>query len=359
MKTAPCLNVLWFGNLQRKEFDGTRANTAFGLDGIGTLQPERRPSWLEPSAASGGIRPEHRQRQSLRFDGCSDEALVRELKGFKNGFADVNGTRLHYVEGGQGTPVILMPGWPQTWWAFHKIMPALAQNHRVIAVDLRGMGTSSKPEGGYDKKNMAVDIRELLKSLGHQRAHIVGHDIGSHVAYAFAAQFPEATLSTVYLDVSALPASVADLKMVPAKPLSGPFRDHFFIWWFAFHQMDQLPEALIEGRAHIYLDWFWKNLLYKQDALTQRDRAVYANAYNTPDGIRGGTAGTRPSLRTSRTTLPIRSRSTFLRWESAASAIPCWSISCRPASSTRRWSTFKRAATTSPRKRPIKSPISR
>lgn len=218
----------------------------------------------------------------------SDEALVRELKGFKNGFADVNGTRLHYVEGGQGTPVILMPGWPQTWWAFHKIMPALAQNHRVIAVDLRGMGTSSKPEGGYDKKNMAVDIRELLKSLGHQRAHIVGHDIGSHVAYAFAAQFPEATLSTVYLDVSALPASVADLKMVPAKPLSGPFRDHFFIWWFAFHQMDQLPEALIEGRAHIYLDWFWKNLLYKQDALTQRDRAVYANAYNTPDGIRGG-----------------------------------------------------------------------
>ncbi|MGQ3178205.1 MAG: alpha/beta hydrolase [Blastomonas fulva] len=242
-------------------------------------------SLLLPAAASAQTTDKGNPYASMDV---SDEALVRELKGFKNGFADVNGTRLHYVEGGQGTPVILMPGWPQTWWAFHKIMPALARNHRVIAVDLRGMGTSSKPEGGYDKKNMAVDIRELLKSLGHQRAHIVGHDIGSHVAYAFAAQFPEATLSTVYLDVSALPASVADLKMVPAKPLSGPFKDHFFIWWFAFHQMDQLPEALIEGRAHIYLDWFWKNLLYKQDALTQRDRAVYANAYNTPDGIRGG-----------------------------------------------------------------------
>ncbi|WP_199708258.1 alpha/beta fold hydrolase, partial [Teichococcus wenyumeiae] len=218
----------------------------------------------------------------------SDEALVRELPGFKNSFAQVNGTRLHYVEGGKGTPVILMPGWPQTWWAFHKMMPALAKNHHVIAVDLRGMGTSDKPAGGYEKKNMAVDIRELVKSLGYEKAHIVGHDIGAHIAYSYAAQFPDATLSTVYLDVSALPASLADAKLLPAKALSGPFTNDFYIWWFAFHQVNELPEQLIEGRAHIYLDWFWKSLLYKQDALTDRDRAVYANAYNTPDGIRGG-----------------------------------------------------------------------
>ena len=88
----------------------------------------------------------------------SDDTLVRELAGFKNGYAQVNGTRLHYVEGGKGSLVILMPGWPQTWWAFHKIMPALAKNHHVVAVDLRGMGSSDKPAGGYDKKNMARDI---------------------------------------------------------------------------------------------------------------------------------------------------------------------------------------------------------
>lgn len=218
----------------------------------------------------------------------SDETLVKELPGFKNGFANVNGTRLHYVEGGEGTPIILMPGWPQTWWSFHKIMPKLAENHHVIAVDIRGMGSSDKPEGGYDKKNMAVDIHELIKSLGYEKAHIVGHDIGAHITYSFAVQFPTATLSTTYLDVSALPASIADLKLVPEKVVTGEFRDNFFIWWFAMHQVDNLPEELIEGRAYIYLDWFWDSLLYKQDALTDRDRAVYANAYNSKDGIRGG-----------------------------------------------------------------------
>jgi pimeloyl-ACP methyl ester carboxylesterase len=220
----------------------------------------------------------------------SDATLVRELKGFRNGFANVNGTRLHYVEGGKGTPIVLLPGYPQTWWAFHKIMPSLAKNHTVIAVDIRGMGASDKPQGGYDKKNMARDISELLRSLGHEKAHIVGHDIGSQVAYAFAANFPDATISTTYLDVAALPASVSDLKLIPEKPLTDKWRDSFFLWWFAFNQVKGLPEELIEGRAPIYLSWYWRNLLGRQDALTERDRAVYAYAYNSPAGIRGGNA---------------------------------------------------------------------
>jgi pimeloyl-ACP methyl ester carboxylesterase len=220
----------------------------------------------------------------------SDATLVHELKGFRNGFANVNGTRLHYVEGGKGTPIVLLPGYPQTWWAFHKIMPLLAKNHHVIAVDIRGMGSSDKPEGGYDKKNMARDIRELVRSLGYEKAHIVGHDIGSQVAYAYAANFPEATISTTYLDVAALPASVSDLKLIPEKPLSNNWRDNFFLWWFAFNQVKGLPDDLIEGRAHIYLSWYWRNLLGRQDALTERDRAVYAYAYNSPAGIRGGDA---------------------------------------------------------------------
>lgn len=224
------------------------------------------------------------------YDGIdvSDDTLAGELDGFERGFAEVNGTRLHYVEGGEGTPVILMPGWPQTWWAFHKIVPALAETHHVIAVDLRGMGASDKPEGGYDKVTMATDIHELIQSLGHEQAHIVGHDIGSHVAYPFSVLYAEATLTATYLDVAGLPASVADLTLLPREVLAGSFNEDFFIWWFAFHQLDTLPEELIEGRAHIYQGWFWDSLLRDQNALTERDRAVYANAHNTPEAIGAG-----------------------------------------------------------------------
>src|SRR4029077_14821341 len=105
------------------------------------------------------------ERGSQNMADTSDAALDASLPGdFRNGYAEVNGTRIHYVEGGKGTPVLLLPGWPQTWWEFHKIMPELAKRHRVIAVDLRGMGGSAKPGLGYDKKNMAKDIHELTQA---------------------------------------------------------------------------------------------------------------------------------------------------------------------------------------------------
>lgn len=94
----------------------------------------------------------------------SDAALVRSLPGFENGQAEVNGTRIHYVTGGKGTPLFLLPGWPETWWEYHQIMPALAKEFRVIVVDIRGMGSSAKPASGYDKKMMARDVYELAKT---------------------------------------------------------------------------------------------------------------------------------------------------------------------------------------------------
>ncbi|WP_420006351.1 alpha/beta fold hydrolase [Arenibacterium sp. LLYu02] len=218
----------------------------------------------------------------------SNETLVGELDGFTSNFVEVNGIRMHYVTGGDGPPVVMMPGWPQTWWAFNKIMPALAEDYTVIALDIRGMGATDKPEGGYDKKNMAADLDALLDELGYEEAHIVGHDIGSQVAYAFAANYPEATTSVSFLDVSAQPQSTRDMRLVPPAPLTGDFQQDFFLWWFAFNQVLEMPEELIEGRAHIYQDWFWESLLHNQDALDERDRAVYAAAYNTKEGIRGG-----------------------------------------------------------------------
>lgn len=122
----------------------------------------------------------------------TDAALVERLPGFRSAHAEVNGTRLHYVTGGTGPALVLLPGWPETWWTYHKIMPALAQRYTVLAVDLRGMGSSAKPEQGYEKKTMAKDVRELLLKLGHTEAAVVGHDIGAQVAWSFAANHPEA-----------------------------------------------------------------------------------------------------------------------------------------------------------------------
>src|ERR1700722_15355291 len=124
----------------------------------------------------------------------TDEALVKKLPGFSNGYKVVNDIRLHYVEGGKGRPLVLLPGWPETWWAYRHLLPLLADHYRGIVFDLRGLGMSDKPDLGYDKKTMAGDIYELIKQLGYTQDFLAGHDIGSVVAFSFAANYPEATL---------------------------------------------------------------------------------------------------------------------------------------------------------------------
>jgi pimeloyl-ACP methyl ester carboxylesterase len=218
----------------------------------------------------------------------SDAALVKSLPGFKNGFADVNGVRLHYVQGGQGEPLVLLPGWPETWWSFHKIMPELAKHYTVIAVDLRGMGSSAKPADGYDKKTMAADIHELVKSLGYERAHIAGHDIGSAVAFAYGANYSEATKKVVMLE---FPHPDESLQTFPLMPAHNTFTDkldfaHPYLWWFAFNQVKGLPEQLLQGRARVQQDWLFKYFLLDESALDGRDRAVYAQAYDSAEAIR-------------------------------------------------------------------------
>lgn len=226
----------------------------------------------------------------------SDEALLARLPGFRQGFIDVDGVRLHYVEGGRSDsekpPLILLPGWPQTWWSYHKIMPQLARNRRVIAVDLRGMGASGKPIGGYDKKTMAADIAGLVRQLGLGRVDIVGHDIGSMVAYSFAANHPDLTDKLVLLDVAPPDAGLATWPMLPAP---GTFGDkvgdgsHAYVWWFAYHQVPELHEKMAaDGRIRMEQDWFFHYLTRDEASIDALDRDVYAAAYGSRDAIRAG-----------------------------------------------------------------------
>ncbi|MGH9840731.1 MAG: alpha/beta fold hydrolase [Blastocatellia bacterium] len=198
------------------------------------------------------------------------------LAGFEERFAEVNGVRLHYQIGGQGSPVVLLHGYAETSHMWSPVMPLLAQHHTVIVPDLRGAGGSSKPESGYDKKTMAVDIYKLTSSLGFDRVAIVGHDIGLMVAYAYAAQFPQATERVVLMD--AFLPGVGDWKNVWL------MRD---LWHFHFY--GDVPLALVKGRERTYFEHFWNDFAAdKNKSVPEADRRIYAKAYAQPGGMRAG-----------------------------------------------------------------------
>jgi pimeloyl-ACP methyl ester carboxylesterase len=213
--------------------------------------------------------------QKERYD---DEYLVSLLPGFTNKYQELDGIKLHYVEGGEGPALILLAGWPQTWWSFHKVMPILAKYHKVIVVDFRGMGTSSKPTEGYSKKNMAGDIALLIKKMGLDKVSIAGHDIGASIAISFAGQFSEQTDKLIVLDT---PHPEEDLYKLPMLPIGMPVHP----WWVAFNQVKELPELLLEGRFHIVQTWIFDKMLVDKNVINDFDRGVYAKAYETKDAI--------------------------------------------------------------------------
>ncbi len=215
----------------------------------------------------------------------ADEELIKSIPNFANNYAEVNGTKLHYVKGGQGEPLILIPGYPETWWAYHKIMPVLAEKYSVVVVEMRGMGGSDKPLKGYDKKNMATDLFELVKQLGYEKVTIGGHDIGAHVAFSFAANFPEITSKLIMLDTPHPDAGMYQLPMLPI-----PGADYLYPWWLAFNQVKELPEQLLEGRMDIIIEWLFKNSLVNQNSISNFDKEVYRFAYNSKDAIRASNA---------------------------------------------------------------------
>jgi len=201
---------------------------------------------------------------------------MTRLSGFTERVAKVNGVRLRYFIGGQGSPVVLLHGYAQTGHMWRPIMPLLAQHHTVIVPDLRGAGGSAKPASGYDKKNMAVDIHELTATLGLDRVRIVGHDIGLMVAYAYAAQFPRTTDRIVLMD--AFLPGIGDWTHVWL------LRD---LWHFHFY--GEVPLALVKGRERIYFEHFWNDFAAdRKRSVPEADRRIYAKAYAQPGAMRAG-----------------------------------------------------------------------
>ncbi|MDI9700434.1 alpha/beta hydrolase [Burkholderia cenocepacia] len=199
---------------------------------------------------------------------------------FSRRYAQLDDVRLHYVTGGpdDGEMVVLLHGWPQTWYTWRHVMPALAEDgYRVVAVDYRGAGESDKPLGGYDKASMAGDIRALVHQLGATRIHLVGRDIGVMVAYAYAAQWPTEIVKLAMLDVPVPGTRIWDEAKASADPQ---------IWHFGLHQQRDIAEMLIAGKERAYILDFYKKRTHV--ALSNDDIAVYADAYAAPGALRAG-----------------------------------------------------------------------
>lgn len=173
---------------------------------------------------------------------------------FRHEFADVDGLRMHYVKGGTGSPVVLIHGWPQTWYGWWPIMPALAERHTVYALDLPGLGDSTGTPKSYDKATLARYVHALTSELGLEGASVVGHDLGAAVAFQYASQFPEDTARLGYLDL----------------PLPGPAIDartyRGLSWHIAFHSQPQVPEAVVQNDVRDYLELFYPQVSYRGSA---------------------------------------------------------------------------------------------
>jgi pimeloyl-ACP methyl ester carboxylesterase len=222
----------------------------------------------------------------------SDEELIKNWPGFENKYAVVNGVKLHYAEGGSGVPLLCLPGWPQTWYSFHKVAPQLAERYRVVVVDIRGMGTSGKPQDGYDKKTMAKDVYELVRHLGFDKVNLLGHDIGGMVAMSFAFNYPEAIDKLIVMDGAHPTEGMLQMPLIPAK---GTFIDKMdvnmpYVWWMAFNQVKNLPEKLLEGRFRYLLDYLFNYVMLDDTKMTEFEREVYASVYNNPENIRASNA---------------------------------------------------------------------
>ena len=217
---------------------------------------------------------------------------------------DTGAVRLHVVTGGDGPPLLLVHGWPETWYAWRLLMPALAKDFEVIAVDQRGMGLSDKPTSGYDTRTLASDLVGLMDTLGHERFAVVGHDTGFAISYALAADHPTRVVRAALAEIPGPPGAA------PSPPLLGPGPLNDRLWHLAFNRIEKLNEQLVAGREDVFFAWEFDAAAKKlpKDAID-----YYVGLLSNPDSLRGSFGFYRAldmtvaqnAQRKSRLTMPI------------------------------------------------------
>lgn len=190
--------------------------------------------------------------------------------------AELNGVQIHYLKAGTGkNTLVLIHGFGDTSHMWIPLFDEFAKDYTIIAPDLRGLGESSRPATGYDKKTMANDIHALVKSLGYQKINLVGHDIGLMVAYAYAAQYPNEVEKLALLE-----APIPGIGDIWQKVYTTPALWHFH---FVF---SPVALDLVKGRERLFLEHFWQTLSPHPETFSETDRRIYAKAYAQPGAMR-------------------------------------------------------------------------
>ena len=191
------------------------------------------------------------------------------------------GRGVHAFTAGSGTPVVLVPGWPETAEAYSEVHSTLAERHQVLALDPPGLGESSAPTAGYDTGAVSKQLEEAIRSFMLQPIHLVGHDLGAWIAYAWAAQFPERIQSLTLLD-SALPG------LAPPVNFPLPPEMNLKLWQFSFNSLPELPEVLTAGRERQLFDWLFEHKAQHPERISQTNRDRYVECYSKPGAMSRG-----------------------------------------------------------------------
>ncbi|WP_435128474.1 alpha/beta fold hydrolase [Actinacidiphila sp. bgisy144] len=220
---------------------------------------------------------------------------LHDLAGFTHRWVDADGVRLHAVEGGRpdGPALVLLAGFPQTWRAWHQVIPALAGRFRVIAVDLPGQGHSERPDLSYDTHTVAAHVHAAVAALGVDDYWLAAHDIGAWVAFSLALNHGDRLHGVALLDAGIPGVTLPET--IPTDPDRA-----WKTWHFAFHLVPDLPETLLTGREREYVAWFLKVKALAPDAFDDADLDHYAAALAADGGLRASLAYYRDAAESAR-----------------------------------------------------------
>ncbi|MFB7714022.1 alpha/beta fold hydrolase [Streptomyces sp. NPDC056105] len=233
------------------------------------------------------------------WHGCESNPVrdlpLHDLPGFTHRWVDADGVRLHAVQGGRptGPAIVLLAGFPQTWWAWRKVMPSLAGRFHVTAIDLPGQGHSERPERSYDTHTIAAHVHAAVKALGVSTYWLAAHDIGAWVAFSLALRFQTQLRGLALLD-----AGIPGITLPEAIPTDPD--QAWKTWHFAFHLVPDLPETLLAGRERDYVGWFLKVKAHSPDTFEDAELDHYAAAIAVDGGLRASLAYYRDAAESAR-----------------------------------------------------------